>query len=77
VQILQETDLCRILYKVRDHTAIGRGQVSREIYQGMVSVLQNWKRENEETTIAEFLISNFRRVLNLVYFLLGISPASD
>jgi DNA-binding GntR family transcriptional regulator len=24
-----------------------------------------------------FLISNFRRVLNLVYFLLGISPASE
>ena len=27
--------------------------------------------------ILAFLISNFRRVLNLVYILLGISPASD
>jgi hypothetical protein len=31
---------------------------------------------NKISTV-EFLISNFRRVLNLVYFLLGISPASE
>jgi hypothetical protein len=27
--------------------------------------------------LTEFLISNFRRVLNIVCILLGISPASD
>ena len=31
----------------------------------------------ENLTHSTFLISNFRRVLNLVCILLGISPASD
>jgi hypothetical protein len=34
-------------------------------------------RHDVSNTFEEFLISNFRRVLNIVYFLLGISPASD
>jgi hypothetical protein len=40
------------LYIVRDNTAIGRGKISEEIDRGMVSVLQNWKGENEETSLA-------------------------
>jgi hypothetical protein len=32
---------------------------------------------DSKVTLDLFLISNFRRVLNLVYVLLGISPASD
>ena len=43
-----------------------------------------WLEETTETTLTHatktlvFLISNFRRVLNIVYVLfLGISPASD
>jgi hypothetical protein len=32
---------------------------------------------HKEEKLQEFLISNFRHVMKLVYFLLGISPASD
>ena len=34
-------------------------------------------RASNSSSISTFLISNFRRVLNLVCILLGISPASD
>jgi hypothetical protein len=36
-----------------------------------------WALVNAVMNLQVFLISNFRRVLNLVYVLLGISPASD
>jgi hypothetical protein len=41
------------LYKVRDHTVLGRWKVSEETDHGMFPVLQNWKGENEETALAE------------------------
>jgi hypothetical protein len=52
--------------------------VIKEIKEkGEIHWQQEWNVSAKGETTKSFLISDFRHVLNIVYVLLGISPASD